>query len=805
MPSLFQDLRVGARLMFKHPGVTIIAVLALSLGIGLTTTTFSIVYGALLRGLPFAESHRIMHLERNNPSQDIESMEVTLHDFLDWRAQQTTFEGIAGFYQGTVNVSGTEKPERYEGAFISANAFDLLRERAFLGRTFHEGEDDPAAPPVILLGYRVWEDRFDGDRAVVGKTARVNGEETTIIGVMPKGFAFPISEDVWLPLRLDPLRIERGEGTTLEVFGRLRDGVTVDQVAAEFASIAKRLELEYPETNEGVGTVIKPYTEEYIGEEPTRLLFTMFAAVILVLLMACANVANLLLARAVVRTKEVAVRAALGASRTQVILQLLAEALVLSGVGAAIGLGLAWLGVRLFNNAIVSTQPPFWIDIQIDAIAIAFVAGIAVLSAVIAGIVPALQATGTRVHEVLKDESRGSSSLRLGRLSRGLVVAEIALSVGLLVAAGLMIKSVANLRNIDFGFALEDVFTARLGLFETDYPDDASRVRFSEALFRRLESVPGARSVALTSSLPGMGSGRARFAVEGQAYAAEADYPMMRRIVASPNLFATFGVSLLEGRDFRWSDNEAAMPVAIVNQPFARKFFPGESPLGRRVRIGTADTDAPWLTIVGVAPDLHMGGVDNEDPEGLYVPLPQDPLRFMSIAVRAEGNPMALAPVVRDEVATIDRDLPIYWVWTMADAIARGTWFYRVFGTIFVIFGAVALFLASVGLYSVTAFSVSRRTQEVGIRMALGAKGSDVLKLVFRQGAVQLALGLGIGLALAAALSRGLEVVLFRTEPWDPTIFLAIVLVLVLTSVAASIVPARRATRIDPMVALRYE
>ncbi len=805
MPSFIQNLRVGTRLMLKNPGVTAIAVLALALGIGLTTATFSIVYGALFRGLPFEDSHRIMHLERNNLSQDIESMEVTLHDFLDWREQQTSFHGLAGFYEGTVNVSGAEKPDRFDGAFISANAFDILRERAILGRTFQAGEDEPAAPPVILLGYRVWQDRFDGDPDVVGTTVRANGEEMTIVGVMAEGFEFPINQDLWLPLRMDPLRIERGEGISLEVFGRLKDGVSLDQARAEMAAIARRIEMEYPETNEGVSTVIKPYTEEYIGEEPQTLLTTMFVAVFLVLLIACANVANLLLARAAARTKEVAIRSALGASRTQVILQMFAEALVLSSVGAVIGLGLGWLGVRAFNAAIVSTQPPFWIDIKIDPVAIAFVIGLAVISAVIAGIIPALQATGTKVHEVLKDESRGASSMRLGKLSRTLVVAEIALSVGLLVAAGLMVKSVMNLRTIDFGFATRDVFTARVGLFETDYPDDASRIRFAEELVRRLEVIPGAEGVALTSVLPGLGSGRNRFAVEGEAYATDTDYPLARILTASPNLFSTFDVSLLEGRDFRWADTEESMQVAIVNRPFVEKFFPGESPLGRRIRLGDADSEEPWLTIVGVVPDMYMGGVDNEDPEGVYVPITQSALRFMSIAVRAPNNPMVLAPVVREEVMAVDRDLPIYWVWTMADAIARGTWFYRVFGTIFLLFGVVALFLASVGLYGVMAFSVSRRTQEVGVRMALGAQSRDVLKLIFRQGMTQLAIGLVLGLLLAAALSRGLEVILFQVQPWDPVIFLLIIGVLALTSLAAWLVPARRATRVDPLVALKYE
>ena len=801
------DLRFGVRLLLKSPAVTAVSVLALTLGIGLTATMFSIVYGALLRGLPFEQPERLLHLEGNNLARDIQSMEVSIHDYTDWRAQQRSFEDIAAFYTGTVNLSGTERAERYDGAFITANAFDLLRVRPILGRTFREGEDAPGAEPVIVIGHTLWQSRYAGSPSVIGQTVRVNGAPATIVGVMPEKFEFPLSQDVWVPLRLDPVQLKRGEGQTLEVFGRLRDGGSADAAVAELNGIARRLALEHPATNEGVGVSIKPYTEEYIGDEPRTLLLTMLGAVFFVLLIACANVANLLLSRAAMRSKEVGIRTALGASRGRVIRQFLAEAFLLSAAGATLGLGVASLGVRLFNDAIAGTNPPFWIDIRLDWGVLLFVIAVAFVSSLISGAIPAIQASRADVNEILKDESRGSSSFRIGRLSKALVMFEIALSCGLLVGAGLMIKSVAQLRSVDFGFSVDDVFTARVGLFETDYPDDASRIRFAEELASRVASLPGVEAAAITSNLPGMGSGRSQFAVDGVAYAEDRDYPLARRIVISPAFFETFRVRPLQGRTFRLEDRDGGPPTAIVNQSFARKHFGGESALARRIRLGGAESTQPWATIVGVVPDMYAGGLGegNRTPEAIYLPVSQQALRFMSITARTRGNPGDLSPRVREAVSAIDPDLPIYFVRSLREAIDQTTWFYRVFGTIFMLFGIVALFLAAIGLYAVMAFSVSRRTREVGVRMALGAQGRDVVRLIFRQGALQIAVGMAIGLALAAGVSRLLTIVLFEVQPRDPAIFAGVVLVLSTVGLVACFVPARRATRIDPMIALRQE
>ena len=808
MSGALKELRYAVRMLRKNPGTSAIAVLALGLGIGLTTIMFSIVYGGVWKGLPFEGAEKLIHLERNNLAEDIESMEVPIHDFLDWREAQTSFEGLAGFYSGTINLAGTERPERYDGAFISANAFDLIRVQPLMGRDFREGEDSPGADPVMLLGYHVWQDRFEADPNVVGQVVRVNGEQTTIIGVMPEGFRFPIAEDVWVPLRMDPLELERGDGLTLEVFGRLRDGVSMDEAAAEMQAIAARLAEAYPDTNEGVGAVLKPYVEEYIGEEPRTMLLTMLGAVFLVLLVACANVANLLLSRAATRSKELAIRSAVGASRLRVIMQLVGEGVVLAVAGAVLGIGISIIGIGLFNRAIEPTDPPFWIQIGLFPPVLLFVMVVTVLAGVLSGILPAIQASGNAVNEVLKDESWGSSGFRVGKLSKALVVGEIALSLGVLVAAGLMIKSVTNLKTIDYGFDAEKTFTARMGLFEADYPDTVSRREFFREVLRRVEGRPGVEAAAIVTALPGAWSYGGRFGVEGQTYDRDQDYPFARWAVVSPDFLDVHGVQVLEGRTFGPQDTFDGMPVAIVNQSFAEQFFPDDSPLGKRIRQGDSESDEPWRTVVGVVPDMYMQGLSNleEDPWGVYFPLEQYDTRFAYVALRAAGDdPMTLAAGARDDVIAVDPDIPLYWVQTHKAAIDEQTWFFRVFGNLFMVFGFVALFLAAVGLYGVMSASVSNRTTEMGIRMALGAQGRDVLRLVLKQGAIQVGIGMALGLVLAALLSRGLEIILFQVEPWDPFVFVLIAVVLAAVGMLASYIPALRATRVDPAVALRYE
>jgi predicted permease len=782
-----------------------IGIVALAMGIGFTTIMFSIVHGALYRGLPFPDGDRIYHLATTNPSRGDGQLGVYIHDLVDWREQQRSFEGLAAFYQGTINVSGQDRPERYDGGFISANAFGLLGVQPFLGRDFRPEDDVPGGPQALMLGYHVWRDRYGSDPGVIGQAVRVNGRAGTIIGVMPEGFQFPVLQEVWIALQADPLVDPRGEGRQLSVFGKLREGVTQEEAETDLAGISQRLAQAYPETNEGLSPLITPYTENFIGQETENILLVMLAVVLLVLVVACVNVANLLLARTAGRTKELAIRTALGASRSRVMAHLLAEATVLSLLGALGGMAIAKVGIDLFAGFAMDTEPPFWFVFALDGPILLFVVAVTVLAAVVSGLVPGIKASGADANEYLKDASRGSSSLRIGRLSRLLVVGEVTLSVGLLVSAGLMIKGIVRLRTLEYGFDREEVFTARIGLFETDFPDAGSRRIFFRELQEGIGNRPEVASVTITNALPGLGSGSSRFGLLGEAYATEQDYPDARMALITPTFFETFGTDPVRGRAFSLADDPDGEQVTIVNQSFADRYFPGREALGEQIRLGTAEDDLPWRTIVGVAPDLYMDGVGNPEPEpeGFYVPLAQADAQFVTIAVRGRGDPMALASPVREELGALHPDTPLYWVRTMEEALAANLWQVDLFGGLFAIFGLGALFMAAVGLYGVISFSVKQRTQEVGIRMAMGAEGGDVLRLVLRQGALQVFLGLSLGLALGWFLSRAMQIGIFGIEPWDPTVFAAIALVMVMTGFLASFVPARRATRVSPVEALR--
>jgi predicted permease len=804
MTGFLQDLRYAARMLVKSPWMSATSAGALAMGVAVTAVMFSIVYAALLRGLPFEGGDRIMSVERTIRD---ETMSVSIHDYQDWRAQQSSLESISAVYQGTVNVRWTDRPERFDGAFITANGFTTLGVQPILGRPFREDEDEPGAPMSLILSHHVWMDRFDGGSEVLGQVVKVNGEQAEIIGVMPEGFLFPSTQDLWVPLRLDALELPRGQGQGLSVYGKLREGVSRDEAMTEYSGIAARLAREYPDTNEGVGVTMKAFHKDLVGDDGAAMLYAMLGVVSLVLLIACANVANLLLARAAVRTKEVGIRTAMGASRWRVVSQMVAEALALALVGSVFGTGLAWIGIEMFDRAVAGTNPPFFLVFQLDTPILLFILGVSVLAAIVAGGIPAIKATGLDVSSVLKDESRGSSSLRIGRLTKLLVVGEIAMSMGLLVAAGLMTKSITTLRDYDFGFDTGEVFTARVGLFESEFPDTTSRRLFYDELRRRVADVPGVQESSLATILPGVGSNYSTFGVEGEAYADDRDYPGARWGQVDPGYFRTVGVDVVLGRAFEPSDNSYAEPVAIVNASFAQEHLGEGSPLGRRFRPGRMDDDRPWLTVVGVVPDLWMQGAGNLDgpSEGYYVPVAQGDARFMSILARGPANPMDLTAAVRDVVIATNADTPIYFVETLAGRIAENTWVYNVFGVLFMIFGAVALFLASVGLYGVMAFSVGRRTSEVGIRMALGAEGGQVLSLMLKQGAVQTLLGVVLGLGLAVLVSRALRLVLFEVSPNDPSVFGIVALVLLATGMAASLIPARRATRVDPVVALRSE
>jgi len=808
MGAFLADLRFGVRTALQRPILSLVVLVTFGLGIGLTTTVFSLVNGALLKGLPFERGDRILLVGRTDPARDVRFSAMGTLDYLDFKEQQTVFSGFGALDVRAVNLAAEgSRPERYTGGFFTHDVFDLLGVRPVLGRTFRADEDLPGAAPVVIIGYQLWRDRFGGSPDVLGRSVRAHGVVRTIVGVMPEGFAFPDREQVWLPLTLDPSAAERGRDARHTVVGRLRDGVSRQAAEVQMAGIAARLAREYP-ADRGLGATVQTFVEQMMNGQMAPLAMTMLGAVIGVLLIACANVANLLLARASSRTREMAIRKALGASRIQVVRQLMAEVLVLALAGGCIGFGLGLLGVRWFNAALVNNEPPFWITFGLDHRVLLFVLGATVLASAASSLFPAIQTSGTDVARALKDEGRGVSGLRMGSFTAGLVIAEIAVSCALLIASGLMIRSVVRLRSLPMPFTTASIFTARINLPVLDYPDTASRVRLYEELLPRLAAIPGVEAATLSDGLPASGNGARVFEVEGRSYPTDNDFPIALEGIVTDGYFETFQVRVLRGRAFAPSDRRGSEPVAVVNESFTRRFFPDGDPIGRRIRMGVRDTTAQWLTVIGEVPDLYMQGIGNSDasPAGFYIPISQSGVgNFVSIGLRTRGAPMAVSVGVRAAVASLNRDLPIFSVLSMVDVIAQQTWFYRVFGTLFVVFGMAALFLASVGLYGVMSFSVTRRTREMGVRMALGARNEQLVWLVLRRGVVQLAVGLTIGLALAGLATTPLQFILYGVRARDPAVFGAVVASLAIVCLAASYIPARRVTGVDPVIALSSE
>lgn len=653
MASFLADLKVGFRMLLKTPALSAIAILTIAMGVGLTTHIWSMVYGSVIRGLPVPDQDRVftifqVDLERGNTSDMIPWL-----DYLDLN-RGSSATPLAGYYQGSVNLAGDEAPpERYRGAFVTANALSLLGVAPMLGRTFAPGEDGAGATPRALLSHRVWRDRFGADPAIVGKTVRANSRATEVIGVMPEGFAFPFAEDLWLPIEFDYASVTRQQ-SYVSVFGRTPEGVSFEAEASALNATAVSIAAANPETNAGLGYRVSHFSQRFMPPQITSVMYLMLVSTFGVLLIACANVANLLLARASMRGSEVAVRTALGASRLRVIRQLLAEALVLAMIGGASGVGVSHLMTSLSNNAIATIEKPYWIQAETDWTAILFALAVTLLAALAAGTWPAVRASGIGFGGILRDSTRGGSSLRMGRFSQVLVVGELAVSCGLLIGAGLMIRSVANLKSVDLGFEADAALVGRMGLFEGDYPEQEDRRAFWQTVETELESMPNVESVALTSQLPGLGGAQWWLSIEGVEYPTPRDHPISNGTITSAGFFSTVGVDFVAGRDFlpieEW---DTELPVAIVNESFVSSFLDGRDPLGSRVRLGREDSGDPFMQIVGVVPDLYVGGEvgglgnDRISPEHLYVTPGAFDVRFMSAMVRTQGPPAGMAAALR--------------------------------------------------------------------------------------------------------------------------------------------------------------
>jgi predicted permease len=810
MNQLFVDVRSGVRMLFKYPTLSLVAVLTLALGIGLSTTVFCVVNGGLFKGLPFPDADRVVALVGTNASQNQPRMPIGVHDLTVFQERQTSFEKMGAYGFAPMNLADEGgRPERLPGGQLTVAAFEALGVLPVLGRGFREGDDRPGAEPVMLLSHELWQERFGSSAAIIGTTVRANGVHRVVIGVMPEKFAFPIRESVWTPLILNPLAVPRGQGANYQVIARLKQDVSLAEARAQVTAIASQLEHAYPTTNRGVGADVMPYAKMVLGPEIYALLYTMLGAGIGVLLIACVNVSNLLVARASLRQKEVAVRMALGAGRHRVVRQHLTEVLVLATVGGAIGILLSIAGMRWFTQGLSVNPPPFWITFELDYRVMLFVLGLIGLASVFAGALPALQAARVSAGAALKDDSRSATSARLGKFSSGLVVAELAVSCGLLIAAGLMIKSVVQLKNVRMPFAIENVLTARIDLPRTNYKDSAASIRFYDQLLPRLQELAGVEAATLSDGLPAAGNGAIRVQIEGKAYPQDSDYPLAREGIVTAGYFATFETNLISGREFSLNDGSTSQPVAIINESFARTHFPNLDPMGRQIRrVIAASPKEPWLTIVGVVPDLLMEGIGNNNasPVGYYIPIGQSDVgNAVRIAVRTRGEPGAVTAAVRSAVVSLDPDLAIFDIQTMRRVIQRQTWFYTVFGTFFMAFGICALFLAAAGLYAVMSFAVTQRTREMGVRSALGARSAQLILLVMRKSVIQLAIGLFVGLGIALLASGALQPVLYHVNPRDVVVFVGVTVTLALASLIASFLPARRVTKIDPVLALASE
>ena len=808
--GVFQDIKYGVRMLAKNRTFTLAAVLALAVGIGLNAAVFTLVNAVLVKGLPFEDPDRIVHIRSRNIPAGRERMSAAYPDFEDWREQSRSFKGLAAHRGGSLNLSDDQRfPERVSGAWMTPNAFSLIGQQPLIGRDLTAADAEADAEKVAIIGYALWQNRYGGDSGILGGTIKAGDVAYTIIGVMPQGMEFPSNTDLWMPLIPSESERQR-KNRSFRVFARLGDGVSITQAQAEMDSITARLAAGYADTNEDVDALVLTSSQEY-NSGPIRVVFlALMGSVTFVLLIACANVANLLLSQAFNRSRETSIRTALGAGRWRVIRQLLLESLMLSVIGASLGLLLAVGGVRLFDRAVADVGKPYWIDFSMDFTVFAYLGLVCVGTAALFGLVPALQASRTDVNDSLKSGGRSSmGGVRSRKLIGGLVVAELGLTLILLVGAGLMMRSFMNLNQIDLGIDTANTLTLQLGLPQAKYGEVEERVAFQDRLLERMSAVPGIEHVALTSNLPSEGSMQYYMALPDRDLTdAEGELPLVGVVAVTPDYFKALGRDVVRGRNLTAADGIEGSEVAVVNERFAARYWPGEDPVGRQMRLGK-DPERPWVTIVGIAPPIRQRVRQSQQAPEIeptaFVPFRQESVRAIDIVARSPMGPEPLADAIRAEIRVIDADLPTYSVQTFDEMIHDESWPYRVFGSIFGILAVVALVLSSVGIFGVTSYSVSQRTQEIGMRMALGAAARDVLWLVGKQGLTQLTMGLLLGLAGAFAVTRVIGDLMFGVRPTDPLTFFAITVILSLVTLSACFVPARRATQLDPMRALRID
>jgi putative ABC transport system permease protein len=807
--DLMQDLRYAARMLARTPAFTAIAVLALALGIGANTAIFSVVNTVLLQPLPFKNPGQLVIIWENATAVGFPKNTPSPANFLDWREQATVFTGMAAMAPKNFNLTGVGEPERLDGRRVSANMFDLLGVQPRLGRGFLPEEDTPGAR-VVILSHGLWERRFGSDPKIVGQALNLNGESYSVIGVMPPGIELPgfdnWKDQLWVPIAF-PGEEARSRGNHyLEVVARMKPGVTLKQARAEMETIAARLAQQYPEENLGIGSVVNPLHEEVVGDIRPALL-VLLGAVGFVLLIACANVANLLLARAAVRQKEIALRLALGASRARLTRQFLTESVLLAVLGAVVGLMLAFAGLHVLKTFIPDTIARAD-AIGIDARVLVFTGLVALATGMIFGLAPATQASNFSLNETLKEGGRDAAGGSKGVRLRGLlVIAEVAVSFVLLIGAGLLINSFLHLRNLDPGFRADHLLTAKIEMSELKYPDRERRIPFLDEVLRRVTALPGVKSAAIAGNLPLTYNGDSMYVgVEGIP-----DPPPDKRVdviyrAIGPGYFSTMGIPLVRGRDFTDQDTIDTGIAVVVSEKTAQHFWPGQDPLGKRLKPGSTTSDSPWREVIGVVKDVRQNDFITAPKLQMYMSYRQlKSLAPNALVVRTTVEPMSLAIPLRNAVWAVDKDQPVSNINTMENIVSTAVARQRFSTMLLGVFAGLALVLAAVGIYGVMSYSVAQRTREIGIRMALGAQRSDVLRMTVTQGLKLVFIGVAIGLVAAFVLTRLMATLLFGVSATDPATFASIAVVLLLVALLASYIPALRATKVDPMVALRYQ
>jgi putative ABC transport system permease protein len=797
MDSFIQDLKFAVRALRKSPLLTLVAALSLGIGIGANAAIFSAVDIFMIRPLPYRESERLVFAWTTNQERGWNSVSNAMPDFLDWREASRTMD-LAAFRGTGVNLSAEGTPERLSGYQASWNFLQVLGERPVMGRSFAPEDERAGGAQVVLLGHGVWERLFGSQPDIVGQTVLLDGAPYTIVGILPPRFQFGYNQpEVILPLGITGE--EARNSHYLWTLGRIRDGFDLDQARAEIDQLERRIAQAYPETSVGNGARLETIRDAWFDEGFRSGSMISTVAVLLVLLIACANVANLLLARSTYRRKEIAVRGALGAQRGRLIRQLMTESLLLAILGGVLGIGLGVLGVR----GLVSIMPSDFLlvdQIRLSGRVLAFTAGITLLSGLLFGLAPALQTAASEIRSSLSEGSRGSTGARGGRLRKGLVVTEVALAMVLLVSSALLVESFLRIRSVDMGIDPDPVLTMEMILPEARYGTDQEIVAFEQNLLGRIEAIPGVQRAGLAQTLPMRGNDATFYSIPDQDPPEEGRQPVVSFRIVTPGYFEAMGIPLVAGRFLEDTDDDAAVPVVLVNEAFAAQHWPEEDPIGKRVEFVSGEKE-----IVGVVGNVRAFGPNDEAPIMVYLPAYAGPSRHLALTVKVAGDPISHVAPVRETILSVDPDQPAYNVQTLTEVLKDEMGGETIMAKIMGVLAVVALSLAVVGVYGVMAYTVSRRVQEVGIRMALGADSGAVLTLMLRQGGALAALGVGIGFIASLGVTRGLSFFLYGVSPFHLPTFLAVALILFGAGFTATLLPARKASRVDPIVALRWE